>query len=200
MFDFFTSDHHFGHKKAAALRGFGEDVDAHDRLLIEKHNEWVADHDTTVFLGDFSFHNARRTKEIVSRLDGRKVLIPGNHDWGRSAAWYYRAGFDLVLSEQVQYDLGGFLFTEPNVPVLLSHLPYAGTPHARGQDDRHADRRPVRKRGQTLIHGHTHSTRRMQDNQVHVGLDAWDLEPVYRADVRALAIAAKAGLVAPDLG
>lgn len=48
--------------------------------MIEAHNEVVRKNDLVYFLSDFSFGTAQQTLEIVSRLNGTKHLIYGNHD------------------------------------------------------------------------------------------------------------------------
>lgn len=170
MFTFFYSDPHFGHRRMADSRGF-TDIDAHDAGLIERFCATVGDDDVVCWLGDVSFRNATRTAEIIHRLPGTHVLIPGNHDWGRSDQWFYRAGFSMVLPRQVAYRMA-------ERPVLLSHLPYDDVEHVAGLDTRFASQRPQRLKGQILVHGHTHSPIRAQRGAIHVGCDAWGLKPV----------------------
>jgi calcineurin-like phosphoesterase family protein len=76
---FFTSDTHFGHAYAAAVRGFTS-VDAMDAMLIECWNDKVRPTDTVYHLGDFSFANRARAGEVFGLLHGRKHLVVGNHD------------------------------------------------------------------------------------------------------------------------
>jgi len=80
---FFTSDTHFGH--AAILtpeynnRPF-ESVEAMDESLIEGWNQRVKPGDLVYHLGDFAFHKREKMLEILSRLNGRKFFVRGNHD------------------------------------------------------------------------------------------------------------------------
>ena len=77
------SDHHFGHKfvenfepsrtTAKNLDGF----ETFEEMLISRHNEVVKEDDIVVFLGDFAFNSP---SNWVSKLNGKKYLILGNHD------------------------------------------------------------------------------------------------------------------------
>ncbi len=40
--------------------------------------------------------------------------------------------------------------------------------------------------GEWLLHGHTHTDMKVLENCIHVGLDVWDLQPVYVDDIAAL--------------
>lgn len=80
------SDPHFGHQNickftnhdGSKLRPW-DDVDKMDEELIEWYNELVSEEDRVYVLGDVAF-TAARLRDAVSRLKGRKCLIPGNHE------------------------------------------------------------------------------------------------------------------------
>ena len=78
---FFIADTHFGHENALAFdnRPF-RTIEEHDKALIENWTNAVSRNDEVFILGDISWHNATRTNEIVSSLNGVKHLIVGNHD------------------------------------------------------------------------------------------------------------------------
>lgn len=80
---FFTSDTHAYHKnimKFCPQTRQGADYIAMTELLIQAHNKTVTPNSTVYFLGDFSFGSADQTRAFLSRLNGRKHLIYGNHD------------------------------------------------------------------------------------------------------------------------
>lgn len=90
----FTSDNHFFHK---GILNFcretrkGNTVDEMNELMIEKWNSQVQPTDFVYTLGDFSFGNANQTEDILRRLNGRKHLIKGNHDYwidGRTRGYF----------------------------------------------------------------------------------------------------------------
>jgi len=85
---FFTSDTHFGHSnilKYCPGRDFTRIAD-HDEALIVHWNNTVGKDDIIYHLGDFGLMRGRKTvvKEyfrlVISRLNGKKVFIRGNHD------------------------------------------------------------------------------------------------------------------------
>lgn len=55
-------------------------IEKHDEELIKRWNENVKKNDVVFILGDLSFRNGKETNEIIKRLNGRKILIKGNHD------------------------------------------------------------------------------------------------------------------------
>lgn len=79
----FTSDTHFGHRNISEFcrRPFSS-VEEMDAELIRRWNVVVKPNDTVYHLGDFSFkHNAGVPFEwYYNQLNGRKVIILGNHD------------------------------------------------------------------------------------------------------------------------
>lgn len=83
MKTFITSDIHFGHtnimKFCPESRPF-KDATHMDESIIQIWNSTVGENDLTYILGDVAFHNASKATAIVSRLNGRKILIKGNHD------------------------------------------------------------------------------------------------------------------------
>lgn len=78
---FFTSDIHFGHANIIRFcnRPFA-DVEEMDEAIVRHWNETVGEHDYIYILGDVSFSKAERTKALIQRLNGIKILIYGNHD------------------------------------------------------------------------------------------------------------------------
>ena len=75
----FTSDTHFGHAKIIDYceRPF-DDVEQMNEALIQNWNTAVSASDTIYHLGDFALSG--KPSGFLSRLNGRKILIRGNHD------------------------------------------------------------------------------------------------------------------------
>lgn len=78
---FFTSDLHFSHKNIIRFdnRPFTS-VEEMNETLIRNWNRKVKKDDLVYILGDISWGNDEETCAIFARLNGRKVLIKGNHD------------------------------------------------------------------------------------------------------------------------
>lgn len=74
----FTADHHFGHARVIELakRPFAS-VEEMDEAMIERWNARVAKGDLIYHIGDFAFTDHM---PYLSRLNGQKRLILGNHD------------------------------------------------------------------------------------------------------------------------
>src|SRR5690606_30041888 len=82
---FFTADTHFGHSGIIGMcnRPF-ENIEHHDRALIENWNAVVEPDDTVWFLGDFAYRTRpQNIRRIFDMLNGTKHLICGNHDHGK---------------------------------------------------------------------------------------------------------------------
>lgn len=84
----FISDTHFSHgnilkfqtKVGSLVRPGFTDVDHMDETMIRLWNDRVMPNDIVYHLGDVIFGNAQRLAAIMTRLNGRKRLILGNHD------------------------------------------------------------------------------------------------------------------------
>jgi len=177
LIDHFYSDPHYGHQNIIkhAFRPFTS-MEQMTLEFIQRYNAKVGKDQTVLWCGDCSFR-LNEFADIMTQLNGHKILIRGNHD--KSAQVMASFGFSLVLDEAT-LQMGGRTCT-------VSHFPYAGSEHARGGvDNRHLDRRPTRRKGEVLIHGHTHSKTKRHNNMIHVGVDAWDFAPASFAEVEEL--------------
>lgn len=76
---YFTSDPHFHHKRLAELRGFAS-VEEMNEALIDNWNTTVLPKDEIYVLGDLFFCGVSLSQDILSRLNGRKHWVFGNHD------------------------------------------------------------------------------------------------------------------------
>lgn len=182
----FGSDHHFGHKNIIPYcnRPF-ESTEEMDEMLIQWHNELVKPNDIFYQLGDLALGRFEDSIKKAARLQGMKLLVPGNHDrvWStekesrqeRFRPMYEEAGFD-ILSEQfvVDLDLAG------EVAVLLSHLPSEGDSQ---KEERYADMRP--ETGLPILCGHVHDEWTTKGRNFNVGVDVHDFRPVHLDEVLA---------------
>jgi calcineurin-like phosphoesterase family protein len=188
----FTSDTHFGHARIIELCGRPfRDVQHMNETLVENWNAVVAPDDHVFHLGDVALGDIEDSLSNISRLNGVKHLVTGNHDRNFRGAkrsrglepdeWesrYRDAGFATV-SHGVQF-YGQLLGYAGGRPFMLSHFPYDGDSHG---EERYREFRLVDD-GLPLVHGHTHSSgdpvsfSRAGTLQIHVGVDAWDYAPV----------------------
>lgn len=175
----FYSDPHFGHYNIikSCNRPF-ESLDEMHETLINNYNSLIDQHHTVIWLGDAFFKGSvDYDQQIMDSLNGYKIILQGNHD--RSATFLAKIGFSLVLKDFPVIKIG-------NRVCRLSHYPYANINHVEGVDIRDLNKRPKHQPGEVLIHGHTHSSRKRENNCIHVGVDAWDFKPVLWEEVEKL--------------
>lgn len=187
---FFTADWHIGHANCINFdeRPF-RDVEHMHEVLIRKYNAQVPDHGVGYFLGDIGVSSTAKTLEVISRLNGTKVLILGNHD--KSMNSMYNCGFDVVLNGAVLW-IQGIKVTLSHCPLKglyredLSHIPEE---RRRGEVNWHGESRndayTFNDEGQVHLHGHIHSRPGIENiktktlyKQFDVGVAANAYQPV----------------------
>ncbi len=83
MKTFICADLHFGH---ANMMKFNpdtrqyRDADHMNAMLVQEWNAAVGVDDLTYILGDFAFLRPDKATAIARMLNGRKILVQGNHD------------------------------------------------------------------------------------------------------------------------
>jgi len=78
----YISDLHFYHDSLnhrMDLRGFSGYEEMNDHM-VKQWNDHVTKKDEVYILGDFAISRGRAANDILSRLNGRKYLVEGNHD------------------------------------------------------------------------------------------------------------------------
>lgn len=154
-----AADHHLGHANilnfkrddGSPLRNF-KSIEEHDETIIENHNKLVDKSDRVYILGDVVIY--RRSRHLLGRLNGRLVLVKGNHDIFKIQD--YLPYFDDIRSYVVQKDQDGN-------KVILSHIPIH--PDSVGQFG-------------TNIHGHLHNGRVEDDRYICVSLEHTNFAPI----------------------
>ena len=138
---FVISDHHLGHTNSwekfkledgSPLRPFTSTEEMNE-TMIERHNAKVKQQDTVYFLGDVVIN--KKYLELVKRMNGRKILIRGNHDIFKDED-YREVGFEQLHGVRVFVD-----------KFILSHIPL------------HPD--CVSERFRVNVHGHLHANQVM---------------------------------------
>jgi calcineurin-like phosphoesterase family protein len=190
---FFTSDLHFGHANIIKYceRPFN-DVPHMNEMLIHNWNSVVDYTDTVYVLGDVALGPWSEWDNLLTRLNGRKELVIGNHDRifaGMSEkqrnkfGGHYAKWFDTISDHIVGFpvNMGGGRHKFVN----MSHFPYDGDSH---DEDRYDEHR-LPDQGRPLLHGHTHGRNQRATvsatgtPQFHVGVDAWDFTPVPETEI-----------------
>ncbi len=115
MSAFLVSDTHFGHKGIVEFNGVHgtklrpwTSTEEMDEVLVENWNKVVSPSDRLYHLGDVAMN--KRMLPILERLNGRKVLIKGNHDMFELKE--YSKYFDDIRGSHA---LGEFILT--HIPI-----------------------------------------------------------------------------------
>ena len=122
---FFSSDYHLSHNNVLKYdnRPF-KTIEEHDEAIINNHNSVVGKNDVFFFLGDFSFNTkATVLKDFLSRLNGIKFFIKGNHDYNKTINSYNEFGTYLGQQSDIVIDYN--LENEDNElqHIVLNHFP-----------------------------------------------------------------------------
>jgi calcineurin-like phosphoesterase family protein len=178
MNTYFTSDLHFGHKNIISFddRPF-KSIEEMDSDLIKRWNNKVRKKDLVYVLGDMIWRNNDYATNILKQLNGRIILIKGNHD-----KWINNTKNKELLVGIKDYDeIEVILKDGSKKRCVLSHYPihfYNG-----------------HYNGAVMLYGHVHNTREMylvkqiseQLNSLepsclvcmyNVGSMLWNYEPV----------------------
>ncbi len=119
---YFTSDLHLGHSNVLKLcnRPF-ETIEDMDEHIIENWNKKVTNGDTVYILGDVMFRNTRPPEEYLSRLNGKKHLIRGNHD----RTWMNKVDIDkyFLSNENLVF------MSDGKHRITMCHYPMMSWPH-----------------------------------------------------------------------
>jgi len=171
MKTYITSDLHFGHvnilKFCASTRQYN-DVDHMNDLMIKEWNSIVKPEDLTYILGDFAFCNAERATSIAYSLNGRKILIEGNHDRKILKDDNFRNCFEEIHKyHEVNVD---------KTKVCMFHYPIAEWNQCYS--------------GSVHFHGHLHGSRSGIDQYraLDVGMDAMGAIAIEMNEMIALAM------------
>ncbi len=162
---YFTSDLHLGHHAIIHMcnRPF-HNVDEMNKTIISNWNRLVHKNDIIYILGDIA-HRIPITKlnELIKKLNGRKILIRGNHD-----KRYDESLFEEVCDFKV--------IKHEGLKISLMHYPLLEWPY--------------KYRSGIHLHGHQHNTYEYNLSMLEkgikrydVGVDANDFQPVSLTDI-----------------
>lgn len=136
--------------------------------LILNWNSVVSEDDIIIHLGDFGMCNKETATEILTRLNGHKILVKGNHD-NHSDQWFLDAGFEEVHKYLVLH--------EKDKVILLTHQPYKVPENEQNRYNLH-------------LYGHVHGKGNEPGLYPTVALNGacmcverWDYKPVKLEDV-----------------
>lgn len=166
--NWFTSDTHFYHKNIIRFcnRPFKDEFEMNEKL-IENWNAKVKPNDNLFHLGDFGFADVDRLDGILSRLNGRKTYVMGNHDKQMRDAKIRRHFTDMTNYKEIRIN---------DQKIILFHFPIA-----EWNKEHH---------GSFHFHGHVHDRYKSPNQRImDVGVDTWNYAPVEFEELKALMLA-----------
>ncbi len=161
------ADTHFGHAGIVKLchRPFldsaGEpDVDLMDRTMIEGWNAVVRKDDTVIHCGDFA-HRADTHKlwNYFERLNGKKILVRGNHDGPETLALPWASQHDILCA------------SIDSTRVVICHYAMRTWPGVR--------------KGTLMLYGHNHGRLPGNQQSMDIGVDVMGFAPVRLNTIKA---------------
>jgi calcineurin-like phosphoesterase family protein len=161
MAEFFTSDTHF-HHNAIVHMGNGRPfatVEEMNETIIERWNERIGPDDNVYHLGDFALCGRAKAQEVMDRLNGRKVLIAGNHDDKARKLDGWAQVLDMAYLRR------------GHRRIVLCHYAMKTWRNAH--------------HGSVMLFGHSHGNLRGCRQSLDVGVDAWDFRPVTLEEIDA---------------
>ena len=174
---YFIADTHFYHNNIIEYcnRPFSG-VENMNEILIKNWNETVNDTDTIYHLGDVALCSNELLEPIIKSLNGKKILIRGNHDT-KSVVTYTDMGFTVLRNPPILLD---------KYKVMLSHVPMLDN---------------VIPDGFLNVHGHIHDKKLNEsrhkggrveypkeeyslDKHICVSVDVTDFKPISIDEIR----------------
>jgi calcineurin-like phosphoesterase family protein len=162
----FTSDLHFCHNNILNYepdsRPFNT-VEEMNEALVQKWNENVSAEDTVYVLGDLSMGRVEVAIEYIKRLNGKIILIRGNHDTPKRIEAYKEIGIEV-------HDI--FYLPYKGRYFILCHFPIANEEFIRMVIEDNSE--------VVNLYGHVHSNAPVgyKDGTYHVGVDTNRLAPI----------------------
>ena len=163
---YLTSDLHFNHvnilKYEPVSRPF-ETVEEMNEALIANWNSKVTSSDTVYVLGDLAMGTIEASRECIKRLNGKIILIRGNHDSPKRLEMYKELGIEIHDIYYLPYKGRWF---------ILCHFPIASEEFMR---------MVIRDNSEVVnLYGHIHhnAPKGYVDGTYHVGVDTNDLTPI----------------------
>jgi len=158
MEHYFSSDYHLGHHNVIKYdnRPF-KDIYHMNETIIENHNSRVSNEDEFYFLGDFALCRYDDMEKYLSRLNGKKFFIKGNHDKKETIRLYQKYGTYLGNLAEIKIN---------NQHIVICH--YAMKVWNKSHH------------GTWHLYGHSHHSLPEDKNSLSfdVGINGWDYMPI----------------------
>ena len=166
---YFTADNHFYHGNiiGSCYRPF-KDVNDMNKAMVERWNRYISANDEVYILGDFMYKGTgQQANVILSKLNGKKYLIKGNHEKYLEAPEFNLKAFEWIKDYFVLHH-DGIEFVLFHFPMLSWHKSHRGSIHLYGHVHNSGEKDP--KFGEKL--------KILGPKAINVGVDVNDFYPV----------------------
>lgn len=183
---FLTADPHFFHKKLLEIycpNRPGHSVGEMNSILVANWNTTVSKDDTVFVVGDFFMGPKEGIDEILPLLNGKIILIRGNHDTNNRVAMFEERGVtvaDYAVIERDGYNF--YLYHYPMTEERFNWDVFNGV--MEDYYDDFNDWNPI------LLYGHVHDNapddvfkNEFGYTCYHVGMDTNNFKPVLLDDI-----------------
>lgn len=154
MRTFITADWHIGEDRFQLMGRPFSNIEEHQDYLVEQNNKEVGTEDTLIVVGDVCYQKTPEKLSLVSRFNGNKILIRGNHD-RLFTDEQLKPYFSKIIDEG-----DGIEMNIDNIPLFITHYPTSG------------------KKDKFNLVGHIHAAWKFQLNMLNVGVDVHHFKPV----------------------
>lgn len=177
---YISSDLHFWHKNILKYcpesRGQFSNADEMNAKIIDNFNSKIDDEDTLFIVGDIGFGKPSVIMECLKALNGKKIIVWGNHDFRlmKSHEFHSQRNLAGVIHDGMAW-WGHHMLDDVKYPLHIQHFPCLDW-----IDMNH---------GGIMLHGHRHSPKGKTDTYDHntrsmdIGADGNDLMPYDMDDV-----------------
>lgn len=149
-----SADYHFGESRFELMGRPFSTIDEHNNTIRDNHNKLVGKDDVLIVVGDVVYQKAPEYLPFIEQLNGKKILIRGNHDKIFSNAELEQY-FDEIVEEG-----SGISATVEGIDCWITHYPTTGKPD------------------KFNLCGHIHAAWKYQLNSFNVGIDVNSFMPV----------------------
>ena len=147
------ADLHLNHPEVVSnCREIFRSSQDHDKYIIDRYNSVVGKDDLVYILGDVGFKPIEALKKLIRQLNGRKILIIGNHDQLDDNT-YRNMGFIEIYRHPVYYSEN----------IILSHIPL---------------KEGFNNPWVINIHGHLHQSNLNLENYFNVNVEKTNYLPI----------------------
>lgn len=147
-----TSDLHLNHAGILKTCRKFNSIEEHNEYIIKQYNSVVEKDDLVYILGDCLWSPVTKGADLIKRLNGRKILITGNHDRG-TIGEYKKMGFIDVKDSPIYYSSSIILSHEPAFEAFCNPYVYN-------------------------IYGHLHQAIVDLPNFINVNTELYDYKPI----------------------